>query len=127
MSRLKRVFFWQVTLLPIYMLCCLGLVFASGYEAAEHGPYTSRFNRRLKAQAEQAHLVGGPVDRVAAVLGSPDNVMESWEVMRSDGRPARGAEFVTTYEYYPYPWLPFSKFQVHTMAGVVRSLEMFDD
>ena len=103
------------------------IVFASGWEAAERGPYTRWFNHRLKAQAEQAHLVGVPADRVAAVLGSPDNVMEFWEVIRADGTPAPGAKFVTTYEYYPYPWLPFSKFQVHTIEGVVRGLEMFDD
>lgn len=127
MPRMKRAIFWQITLLPIYMLSCLGVVFGSAYEPAEHGPYTSWLNHRLKARAEQAQLVGAPADRVAAVLGSPDNVMEFWEVIGANGKPAPGAKFVTTYEYYPYPWLPFSKFQVHTTDGVVRSLEMFDD
>jgi hypothetical protein len=127
MPRLKRAIFWQVTLLPTYVLACLGLVFVSGWEAAEHGPYTRWFNHRLKVQSEQAHLVGRPADRVIATLGTPDNIMEFWEVIGADGRPAPGAEFVTTYEYYPYPWLPFSKFQVHTTGGIVRGLEMFDD
>jgi hypothetical protein len=127
MSRLKRAIFWQIMLLPTYTLGCLGLVFASAYEAVEHGPYTRWFNHRLKAEAEQARLVGGPAHRVAIVLGSPDNIMRFWEVIGADGRPAPGAEFVTTYEYYPYPWLPFSKFQIHTTRGGVRSLEMFDD
>ena len=127
MSRLKRIVFWQITLLPTYMLGGLGLLFASGYEAAKLGPYTTWFNHHLRAKAEQSHLVGASVNRVVAVLGSPDNIMEFWERTGADGRPAPGAEFVTTYEYYPYPWLPFSKFQVHTTRGVVRSLEMFDD
>ena len=127
MSRLRRAIFWQIILLPPYILVCLGLVFASGFEAANHGPYTWSFNFRLKTKAEQGHLVGASVSRVVAVLGSADNVMEFWEVIGADGRPAPGAELVTTYEYYPYPWLPLSKFQVHTTSGVVRSLEMFDD
>lgn len=127
MSRMKRLVFSQITLLPAYMLGCLGVVFASGYEAAEHGPYTRWFNQRLQLKAENAQLVGSPAHRVTAVLGSPDSIMEFWQVVSADGRPAPGAEFVTTYEYYPYAWLPFSKFQVHTTGGVVRSLEMFDE
>jgi hypothetical protein len=127
MSRLKRAVFWQMTLLPAYALTCLGVVIAAGYEAAEHGPYTRSFNNRLKAKAEQSHLVGGPSRRVAVVLGSPDNTKASWDVVGPDGTPVPGAEFVVTYEYYPYPWVPFSKFQVHTTRDVVRGFEVFDD
>jgi hypothetical protein len=126
-SKLKRAIFWQITLLPTYMLVCVGFVCASVFEAAQHGPYTRWFNDHLDAKARRADLIGRPVSRIRSVLGSPDNIMEFWEVIGADGRPAPGAEFVTTYEYYPYPWLPFSKFQVHTTRGIVRGLEKFDD
>lgn len=43
------------------------------------------------------------------------------------GLPADGAEFITTYNYVPFPWLPFEKFQVHCRHGVVESIELFDD
>lgn len=126
-SVLKRAAFWQITLLPTYAVGLLFLTLAASWESAELGPYTSWFNNRLLAKAEQAQLVGSPADRVVKVLGPPDNVMRFWEVLDADGRPAAHAKFVTTYEHYPYPWLPFSKFQVHTTEGVVRSLERFDD
>ena len=127
MSPVKRAVLWQITLLPTYILCCLALVLAASWESAELGPYTSWFNHRLKARAEQAHLVGDSENRVVEVLGAPDNIMEFWDRLDADGRPADHPEFVRTYEYYPYPWLPFSKFQVHTTGGVVSNLEMFDD
>jgi hypothetical protein len=127
LSALKSAVFWQITLLPSYVVGLLLLILAASWESAEVGPYTSWFNNRLLAKAEQAHLVGSSADRVVKVLGQPDNIMRFWEVLDADGRPAIHAQFVTTYEYYPYPWLPFSKFQVHTTGGVVRTLERFDD
>lgn len=60
------------------------------------------------------------------VLGR-DNVMQFWQILDRDGSTAPVAEFVTTYEYFPYPFLPFSKFQVHCTRGIVSTLERFDD
>lgn len=114
-------------LLPAVVVGLLLLVFAASWESAHLGPYTSWYNNRLLAKAERAHLVGSSVDRVQEVLGPADNIMRFRDASDVDGGPAGQARFVTTYEYYPYPWLPFSKFQVHTTEGVVRSLERFDD
>jgi hypothetical protein len=127
MSQVKRAIFWQIILLPTYVLACLALILAASWESAQLGPYTNWFNHRLKTRAERARLVGSSEKRVVEVLGTPDNIMEFWEVLDAEGRPAQHAHFVRTYEYYPYPWLPFSKFQVHTVGGVVHNLEMFDD
>jgi hypothetical protein len=123
----KRAIFWQITLLPTYALGLLGLTFACSYEAAHLGPHTTSFNQSLKAAAEKAQLLGSPRERVVSVLGPPDNVMDYWEATGADGKPSPGALHVVTYEYYPYPWILMSKFQVHTWGGVVRVLEMFDD
>ena len=95
------------------------------------GPYTTWFNRRMMARATAAGLVGLPEANVEAVLGaasyeytfaapymaSPDGGSPVVVV----GQPGR------TFDYYPYPFLPFSKFQVHCHLGVVTGLEMFDD
>ena len=147
-SRLKRFAFWQLILLPTYALVAslLGLfsirdvwlpvvrAIASGAyespafrEASAHGPATTAFNHRMRALSLEARLVGSAEQRVAAVLGTPDYVRQFWEVMGADGVPPPGSEYVTTYEYYPYPNVPVAKFQVHCVGGAVRSIEMFDD
>ena len=131
LSRTKRLLFWQITLLPAYALFAFlfvgGVLIGAPIEAARLGPYTTWFNQHLQRKAIEAGLVGAPEKRVRAVLGAPDNVRQFWEVIEASGQPARGAQFITTYEYYPYPVLPISKFQVHCAGGVVRGLEMFDD
>lgn len=126
-SVLKRRVLKAITLLTAVVAGLLLLVCAAIWESARLGPYTSWFNNRMLAKAERAHLVGSSVDRVQDVLGPADNIMRFRDASDVDGRSAGHARFVTTYEYYPYPWLPFSKFQVHTTEGVVRSLERFDD
>jgi hypothetical protein len=146
--RLRRFAFWQVILLPTYALAAgfVGLAsvrdvwlpvvraVASGaydslafHEAAAHGPTTTAFNHRMRDRALEARLVGSAEQRVAIVLGEPDYVRHFWEVIGANGVPPPGSEYVTTYEYYPYPNVPVSKFQVHCVRGVVRSIEMFDD
>jgi hypothetical protein len=81
----------------------------------------------MRDRAVEARLVGSVEARVPIVLGEPDHVMRFWEVIGTDGVPPPGSEYVTTYEYYPYPNVPLSKFQVHCVRGVVRGIEMFDD
>ncbi|WKZ57708.1 MAG: hypothetical protein QY326_03315 [Bdellovibrionota bacterium] len=121
--KLIRTFLWSAG-----VLCCLVVLFlATAYETAHLGPYTTWFNENLEKKSKQAALVGDSVARVVPVLGSPSNVRQFWEVIGADGKPAPGAHFVTTYEYFPYPWIPFSKFQVHTSEGIVRGIEKFDD
>ena len=116
--------------LRLLLLCAFVGAIAFGlmiWECASLGPYTSWFNNRLLSRAESAHLVGASQDLVEKALGKPDNVMQFWEVLGPDKSSAPGAKFVTTFEYFPYPFLPFSKFQVHCVDGLVRTLERFDD
>ena len=98
-------------------------------EAAALGPYTTWFNQRMKARAERAGLVGRPESEVEEVLGRASSsyrfpaarVVSSEGSVRVVGRPG------WTFDYYPYPFLPVAKFQVHCHDGVVTGLEMFDD
>ncbi|NOK09161.1 hypothetical protein [Corallococcus exercitus] len=62
---------------------------------------------------EHAGLIGKSIDEVEAVLGTADNITLN---------PSS-----QTFEYYPYPYLPFSKVQVFSSRGVVTGVEMFDD
>jgi hypothetical protein len=106
--------------------CCAPV--AAFLEAAALGPYTAWYNQRKLAEATL--LIGGPSARVEAVLGRASNaytfpaahiVDHTGKVVRVVGRPGQ------TFEYYPYPFLPMSKFQVHCHGGIVSSLEMYDD
>ena len=81
----------------------------------------------MRDRALEAHLVGSAERAVPAILGEPDYVRRFWDVIGADGGPPPGSEYVTTYDYYPYPNVPVSKFQVHCVRGVVRGIEMFDD
>ena len=122
-----RLFSRPVRLLLLFAVTgaiAFGLVI---WECASLGPYTSWFNNRLLSEAESAQLVGASQELVEKVLGKADNVRQFWEVLGPDKLPAPGAKFVTTFEYFPYPFLPFSKFQVHCVDGSVRTLERFDD
>jgi hypothetical protein len=120
-SRVRRFFYWQVTLLPAYAIICVILAVAVVVEVTKRGPYTSWYNQRLNEKALRAGLVGAPESRVEEVLGRADGFMRSW--VEADGR----IQALETYQYYPYPRLPLSQFEVHCAAGVVRSLEMFGD
>ena len=115
LSRLKRLVFWQIVLLPTYALVGIVLIVAAVLEAGRLGPYTTWYNHHLRKRAESDHLIGAPEARVVELLGCPDNIMTF------------SAGFVTMYEYYPYPFLPMSKFQVHCIGGTVRVIEEFDD
>lgn len=103
---------------------CVGPV----VEAGALGPYTVWFNQRMKARAEHAGLVGRPDSVVEKVLGRADNIVTHRAPRRlsPDGGGWLG-EGGRTFEYYPYPFLPFSKVQVHCPAGVVTGIELFDD
>lgn len=46
-------------------------------------------------------------------------------LLQMEGRSLEGS--YTTYEYYPYRFLPFSKFHVFCEGGLVTGVELFDD
>jgi hypothetical protein len=126
MIKPKRALFWLVTVIPACVLACVVVMFAAMYEATKRGPYTRRFNQRLRARADEARLIGAPVARVREVLGPPDSIRGSFEI-GPDGAPTVPMVPISTYEYYPYPWVPLAKFRVHTSGDVVRSVEMFGE
>jgi hypothetical protein len=118
-ASIKKFVFWQFTLLPTYAFLWLALVVGAALEAASLGPYTAWVDQRLHRMAVQAGLVGAPESRVELVLGRADNVMRGWEPAE-EGAATRATAI---YEYYPYPFVPLSKFRVHCAQGRVRAVE----
>lgn len=97
-------------------------------DVASLGPYTVSFNHRMKERAERAGLIGQPQERVEAVMGAASFVYDYPAPMIVGPAGARVVgKAGRTFDYYPYPFLPVSKFQVHCHEGVVTGLEMFDD
>ncbi|CAM4452294.1 hypothetical protein [Corallococcus exiguus] len=94
------------------LLTC-GVPVVACVESAALGPYTTWYNQSKLTTALKAGLKGRPASDVEAVLGSADEILN-----RSESQ---------TFNYYPYPYLPFSKFQVFSVNGVVTGFEMFDD
>jgi hypothetical protein len=94
----------------------------------ETGPYVRWYNQRMNQIAMSHHLVGRPESDVEVVLGVASTIYRSWSITRMNtGLPTPDAEFITTFNYAPFPELPMKKFQVHCEGGKVRTLEMFDD
>jgi hypothetical protein len=121
--RLKRLLFWQLTLLPTYAGVSVLLFLLAMLEATKRGPYSTWYNQRMSRKAAQASLVGAPESRVVAVLGRPDDVMGAWDQRKGETGPHR----IAVYQYYPYPLVPLAKFRVHCAQGVVRNVETFGD
>lgn len=114
----------------------LGLVIVAGVvpmgaclENINLGPYTTWFNQRLMAKATSAGLVGRRESEVESVLGSASEIhaYEHGTRTAADGGVEAIDPVARTFNYYPLPFMPFSKFQVHCHDGVVTGLEMFDD
>jgi hypothetical protein len=93
-----------------------------------NNPYVRQYNERLESISIESRLVGAPEKRVGIVLGNPTFIDSGWDRWDSEtGEPTPEAEFVTTYNYAPYWFLPFSKFQVHCRDGIVKGIELYDD
>lgn len=114
----------------------LGFLFVAGVlplgvclENVNQGPYTTWFNQRLTAKATSAALIGQPEAAVEGVLGSASEIATYEHETRSaiDGGVEVIGPAARTFNYYPLPFVPFSKFQVHCHNGVVTGLEVFDD
>jgi hypothetical protein len=113
----------------IVVLSALALiVFGGGSDATLHGPYARWYNSRLLKMATNARLVGRSESEIERVLGKSTYVSRTWSKWRmATGMPAKGAKFITTFGYAPFPLLPSGVFQVHCCAGTVASLEVLDD
>ncbi|MFT3842135.1 MAG: hypothetical protein QM723_34410 [Myxococcaceae bacterium] len=117
------------SLVPVALfLSAFAIVIGSCVESANLGPYTTWYNHRLRARAEQVGLVGKPEVEVEKLMGwaNSDYDLGTYKLL-PNGDTERTSITGHTYDYYPYPWIPFSKFQVHCHNGVVSSLEEFDD
>lgn len=115
--------------LAIALTCCCLLPVGACVETASLGPYTRWFNQQMNGRATAAGLVGQPEAKVEVVLGRPSNdyTYPASYILNGDGGRSPVGAAVHTFDYYPYPLLSFSKFQVHCHDGVVTSLELFDD
>ena len=91
-------------------------------------PYLRQYNERLERIATEAGLVGSTEERVRIQLGKPTFSHSSWhKTVTKTGEPTSDAEYGTTFNYAPYWFFPFSKFQVHYRGGIVRGNELYDD
>ena len=104
---------------------------AACIEVRSLGPYTRWFNERMMARATAGGLIGKPETSVEPLLGRANDVQDysSGYIISAHGGvvDAPGAKKIRTFNYYPYPQIPLSKFQVHCTEGIVTNLEMFDD
>jgi hypothetical protein len=93
-----------------------------------NNPYVRQYNERLERISMESRLVGAPEERVRIVLGNPTYIDSGWDRWDTKtGEPTPEAEFGTTYNYAPYWFFPFAKFQVHCRDGVVQGIELYDD
>jgi hypothetical protein len=106
-----------------------GLLFVLPWlDLVAHGPYVIWYNNYYLNTATRASLIGKPEGEVRRVLGAPTFTYEGWNRWSTEtGEPTADAEYGRTYNYAPYAWLPFAKFQVHCRDGIVQSVEQFDD
>jgi hypothetical protein len=94
----------------------------------EFNPYVRAFNERLEKLAVDAKLVGDREERIQSVLGFPTSTYSGWNITDMEtGQPTPNAKYNTTYNYAPYWFFPFAKFQVHCTGGIVQSIELYDD
>jgi hypothetical protein len=115
-------------LLLFLIVSLLAIVYSGHRFRLQEWQYSfAHYNEELEQRALSAGLVGSPVGQVPLILGPPTNVRTFWTTLDSNMQPTNDSRYVTTYEYYPNPLLPLSKFQVHTENGVVQSLEKYDD
>lgn len=122
----KRAYWIMIAVLQVASILAIGCF--QVFQVSSESLYVKSYNFRLDALAKDAKLVGADEDVVEKVLGTPTSVSKEWDRTRMDtGEPTPDAKFTTTYNYAPYPWFPYAKFQVHCEKGKVVSTEMFDD
>jgi hypothetical protein len=108
-----RTALWLIALLLGVLIALPVLVW---FDNRSHGPYVTWYNRKCQRLVDQAKLIGRPERDIVSVLGPPSYV---WDYDDPTGASK-------TFNYAP-AGIPFSKFQVHCRAGVVISVEQFDD
>lgn len=110
---------WSKATFRIVMTLVLVAIGVCGscVEALTLGPYTVWFNTRMKQKVIDSVLIGRPESEIEPTLG---RATERYEVV-SSSPPG------VIYDYYPYPWWPFAKFQVFAEDGIVTGYELFDD
>ncbi len=108
--------------LRVFAALTVCFFFGSWLEAANAGPYTTWFNHRLRDRAAQANLVGRPQADVERVLGAASRERDVREAVPGAALPVTRH----TYDYYPYPWAPESKFEVRCEQGVVAAFHEFE-
>lgn len=87
-------------------------VMAVVLEASHPGFYTSKFNLDREALIIKNELIGQPAELAVELLGKPNNVIEK-----------ESGEVVV--EYYPYSFMPYSRFQLRIVEGKLEKVRKF--
>lgn len=85
------------------------------------------YNEELEIISLSKKIIGQPISMANIFLGRPTDISTYWQNLDSNGMPNKDSLFITTYNYYPYPLLPFNKFQVHSENGIIKGIEKYDD
>ena len=99
----------------------IGILFDAFYQ----GPYVSWHNERYSELAMSEDLLGEPEERVVECLGEPSSIEYGWSERDADGYPTADADWTVVYNYAPYAFLPFARFQVRVVDERVSSLRTF--
>lgn len=87
-------------------------VMAVLFEASHPGIYTNKFNNEKEALVISNELIGQPAQLAVELLGKPNRVVEK----------ESGAVYV---EYFPYSFMPYSRFQLKVVEGKLEKVRKF--
>lgn len=115
----------------LFVIYAIPAMLEIGYE----GPHTKRYNFKMRDLFIAHDLIGKDQTMVVKALGEPDlithprifhpvSALSRPRVPRSEYRILNAGG--PLYSYFPYPLLPFGKFEVSFEGCKVRGYEMFD-
>lgn len=82
------------------------------FEASHPGFYTKKFNTTKEELVITNELLGQPAEMAVQLLGKPNRVVEK----------ENGSVLV---EYFPYSFMPFSRFQLKIVEGKLEKVRKF--
>lgn len=82
------------------------------FEASHPGFYTKKFNISKEELIIKNELLGQPIQLAFDFLGKPNRVIE-----KENG--------LVIVEYYPYSFIPFSRFQLKVVQGKLEKVKKF--
>lgn len=87
-------------------------VMAVLFESSHPGPFTKKFNDQKETMILKNELIGQGAELAVKLLGQPNRVVET----------ESGAVYV---EYFPYSFMPYSRFQLKVVEGKLEKVRKF--